>query len=113
MEKALELMDIYLRRKASFAIETNLSDIDTWKSLLEVQKSGYQLHVIYISTSSLDILNTRVEDRVKLGGHFVLPNVVRERYLAGLNLLNHYFDKPDKLQLFDNSVTMELIAEIK
>jgi hypothetical protein len=32
--------------------------------------------------------------------------------MAGLNLLNHYFDKPDKLQLFDNSVTMELVAEI-
>ena len=41
-----------------------------------------------------------------------MPDIVRERYLAGLNLLNHYFDKPDKLQLFDNSVTMELVAEI-
>ena len=42
----------------------------------------------------------------------MLPDVVRERYMAGLNLLNHYFDKPDKLQLFDNSVTLELVAEI-
>jgi predicted ABC-type ATPase len=110
--KALELMDAYLKQKASFGFETNLCDVDTWKSLLEIQKLGYQLNVIYISTNDQDVLNSRIENRVQLGGHFVLPGIVRERYLAGLNLLNHYFDKPDKLQLFDNSVTMELVAEI-
>jgi predicted ABC-type ATPase len=110
--KATELMDGYLNRKASLGFETNLCDVQTWKFLLGIQNLGYQLHVIYISTNDLDVLNSRIENRVKLGGHFVLPDIVRERYLAGLNLLNHYFDKPDKLQLFDNSVTMELVAEI-
>jgi predicted ABC-type ATPase len=110
--KASEIIDIYLNQKASFGFETNLCDVETWKFLLAIQTLGYQLHVIYISTSELEVLNSRIENRVKLGGHFVLPDIVRERYLAGLNLLNHYFDKPDKLQLFDNSVTMELIAEI-
>jgi len=110
--KASELMDAYLNQKASFGFETNLCDVETWKSLLEIQKLGYLIEVIYISTSDLEVLNSRIESRVQLGGHFVLPEVVRERYMAGLNLLNHYFDKPDKLQLFDNSVTMELVAEI-
>jgi len=110
--KATELIDVYLNQKASFGFETNLCDVQTWKFLLGIQNLGYQLHVVYISTNDLDVLNSRIENRVKLGGHFVLPNIVRERYLAGLNLLSHYFDKPDKLQLFDNSVTMELVAEI-
>jgi hypothetical protein len=68
--------------------------------------------VIYVSTDDLEVLNSRIQNRVQLGGHFVLPEVVRERYMAGLNLLNHYFEKPDKLRLFDNSVTMELVAEV-
>jgi predicted ABC-type ATPase len=110
--EALRLMDALLNIHSSFAIETNLSDVDTWKSLLEIQKKGYLLHVIYISTSELAVLNTRIEDRVKQGGHFVRPDIVEERYLAGLHLLNHYFDKPDKLQLFDNTVTMDLVAEL-
>jgi predicted ABC-type ATPase len=110
--KASELIDSYLKQKLSFGFETNLCDVETWKSLLEIQKLGYQVNVIYISTSDLDVLNSRIQTRVQLGGHFVLPEVVRERYLAGLNLLNHYFDKPDKLQLFDNSVSMQLVAEI-
>jgi predicted ABC-type ATPase len=79
---------------------------------LEIQKKGYLIEVIYVSTNDLDVLNSRIQNRVQLGGHFVLPEVVRERYMAGLNLLNHYFDKPDKLRLFDNSVTMELVAEV-
>jgi len=87
--KASELMDAYLNQRISFGFETNLCDIETWKSLLEIQKLGYQVEVIYISTGDLEVLNSRIEGRVQLGGHFVLPEVVRERYLAGLNLLNH------------------------
>ncbi len=37
---------------------------------------------------------------------------MRERYINGLTLLSHYFNKPDKLQLIDNSVNMILIAQI-
>ncbi|MBN8856163.1 MAG: hypothetical protein BGO55_08335 [Sphingobacteriales bacterium 50-39] len=110
-EKALELMDFYLRGKSSFGFETNLCDVETWKSLIEIQKQGFRVNVIFISTSDLAVLNSRIKVRVQLGGHFVLPEVVRERYLAGLNLLNHYFHKPDKLQLFDNAVSMQLVAE--
>ncbi|HWK04159.1 MAG TPA: hypothetical protein VNS58_11040 [Puia sp.] len=110
--EALRLMNEHLQKRSSFAIETNLADLDTWKFLLEVQRSGYLLHIIYISTNNLDVLNSRIKERHQLGGHFVRPDIVKERYLAGLNLLNHYLEKPDRLQLFDNSVNMQLVAEI-
>lgn len=110
--KALELLDGYLNQRISVGFESNLCDVPTWKWLLEIQKKGYLIEVIYVSTNDLEVLNSRIQNRVQLGGHFVLPEVVRERYMAGLNLLNHYFDKPDKLRLFDNSVTMELVAEV-
>jgi len=110
--EAAKLTDNYLKSRSSFAFETNLNDVETWKFLLKVQESGYQIHVVYISTDNLEMLNTRIKERVNLGGHFVRPDIVEERYLAGLNLLNHYADKPDKLQLFDNSASMLLIAEI-
>ncbi len=55
--EAIKMMNEYLERRISFAIETNLADVDTWKFLLEVQKGGYKLEVIYISTADIEVLN--------------------------------------------------------
>jgi predicted ABC-type ATPase len=111
--EATRLMNEYLDQKKSFAIETNLADVDTWKFLLETQKQGFTLNIIYLSTDSLDLLNDRIDARVLAGEHYIRPDIVEERYLNGLKLLNHYFEKPDSLQLFDNSGTLILIAEVK
>jgi predicted ABC-type ATPase len=97
--EAIQLMEEQREQRNSFAIETNLADLDTWKFLLEVQKTGYNLHVKYLSTDDL-------------GEHYVNPEIVKERYINGLNLLNYYFHKPDILELFDNSKQMTRIVEI-
>lgn len=110
--EAIRLMEEQRKLQNSFVIETNLADVETWKFLLEIQKSGYELHVLYMSTDNIDVLNNRIKERTLLGDHFVKPDVVEERYVTGLRLLNYYFDKPDKLQLFDNSEKTVLIAEI-
>lgn len=44
-----------------------------------------------------------MKSRVKLGGHNVNPDIVRERYLRGMALLKHYKDFPDALVLLDNT----------
>jgi predicted ABC-type ATPase len=111
--EAIRLMEEQRELNNSFSIETNLADIDTWKFLLEMQKTGYELHVLYMSTDSLDVLNQRIKERVQLGDHFVNPFVVEERYVTSLKLLNHYFSKPDRLQLFDNSKKVQLLADIR
>jgi predicted ABC-type ATPase len=111
--EAIRLMEEQRKLNNSFAIETNLADVDTWKFLLEMQKTGYELHVLYMSTDNVDVLNKRIQERVQLGDHFVNPSIVEERYVTGLKLLNHYFSKPDRLQLFDNSTTVQLLADIR
>lgn len=110
-QEAIRLMEEHRLQRNSFAIETNLADVNTWKFLLEVQKTGYQLHVLYMSTDHLSLLNGRIAERVRLGDHFVRPDIVEERYIAGLKLLNHYFKVPDRLQLLDNSKTPTLVLE--
>ena len=110
--EAIRMMDIFLRERKSFGIETNLADVETWKSFLQIQESGYQLYVLYLSTNDLDLLNSRIQARHQQGGHFVRPDIVEERYLNGLKLLNHYLTKPDKVLLYDNSMSPRLIAEI-
>lgn len=111
-QEAIKLVEAQRKQNNSFAIETNLADLETWKFLLEMQKTGYKLHVLYMSTDNLEMLNRRIQQRTLLGDHFVKPDIVEERYVTGLKLLDHYFDKPDKLQLFDNSQKTTLLVEI-
>ncbi len=111
--EAMRLIQEHLDKRISFAIETNLADDNTWKFLIQIQKTGYQLHIIYVSTDDTDMLNRRIETRVKHGDHFVRPDIVKERYINGLALLSHYFAIPERLQLFDNSQTSILMAEIE
>jgi len=77
-----------------------------------MQQTGYTLHILFLSTDSLEMLNSRIKERTLLGDHFVRPDIVEERYLSSFNLLNHYFKKADKLQLFDNSKSLQLLAEV-
>ncbi|HEV2478685.1 MAG TPA: hypothetical protein VGS79_03440 [Puia sp.] len=112
-QEASKLVEEYLQKRGSFAIETNLADVETWKFLVKVQQLGYELNVKYISTDKLELLNNRIAERVLLGDHFVRPDIVEQRYVAGLKLLDHYFDYPDILELFDNSKAMLLVAECR
>lgn len=110
--EAMKLIEEQTKGRNSFAIETNLADVDTWKFLLEMQKIGYRVHLKFFSTDDIKILNERIAERLLLGEHFVNPEVVRERYINGLNLLNHYFNRPDILEIFDNTRQMIRLAEI-
>lgn len=111
--EAVRLTNEYLIQRITFGIETNLADVETWKFLIEVQKTGYLLHLIFICTDDLQLLNQRIKERTLRGEHFIRPDVVRERYLNGLHLLNHYLFIPDKVQFFDTSSQNRLIADLQ
>src|ERR1700761_501896 len=85
-QEAARLVDEQINARNTFAIETNLADVETWKFLIKVQQLGYELHVKYYSTSQLKVLNDRIAIRVRLGDHFVRPDIVEQRYIDGLKL---------------------------
>ena len=41
------------------------------------------------------------------------PDIVEQRYVSGLKLLDHYFAYPDILKLFDNSSVMTQVGEFQ
>jgi predicted ABC-type ATPase len=98
-QEALDVFNKYVSSKQSFALETNLKDIETYKSFIEVQEKGYTLNVYFLGVDSADVCIDRIERRVQEGGHFVRPDIVKERYFAGLKLLEHYVATPDQLYL--------------
>ena len=107
------LVQQHLGKRVTFAIETNLSDEETWKFLKGVKKLGYQLHLVYLSTDNLELLNSRIYERSLRGEHFVRPDIVEERYFLSLKLLNYYYKIPNVIQLIDNSEALKPIALIK
>ena len=108
--EAQKLVKEHLEKRATFAIETNLADEETWKFLIGAQKSGYRLHLVFLSTDDLQVLYDRIEERSLRGEHFVRPDIVEERYYTGLRLLKHYLPFPDVVQLIDNTAPLTPVA---
>ena len=106
-------MNGFIARRQSFAIETNLSDHDTWKFLIGVRGLGYAIHLNFFCVSNVEICIERVLNRVLQGGHFVKPEIVKSRYESGLILLRHYRDIPDQLVLTDNTLQIRICSELK
>jgi predicted ABC-type ATPase len=94
--------DLIAKRK-NFGFETNLADNDTWKFIENIQLIGYQIIINFYCIDDVDTCINRVFNRVKEGGHFVRPDIVKMRYENGLKLLKYYFELPDYLILTNNS----------
>lgn len=74
--EAMRLINENLQKHSSFAIETNLADLETWKFLLETQKTGYNINLVYLSTDNLDELNLQIEQRTQTGITFSFPQIL-------------------------------------
>jgi predicted ABC-type ATPase len=110
--EALERMNGFIAKRQSFAIETNLADMETWQFLIGIQGLGYLIHLNFFSISDVEVCINRVHNRVLQGGHFVRPDIVKMRYEVGLKLLKHYKDIPDYLILTDNENESVVCAEL-
>ncbi|HJR70802.1 MAG TPA: zeta toxin family protein, partial [Gammaproteobacteria bacterium] len=90
--------------RSDFAFETTLTS-RTFKPLLdELQRNGYQFHLIYLWLQTADLAIKRVQERVRAGGHDVPKDVVLRRYERGLsNFFNIYRPIADSWIMLDNS----------
>jgi predicted ABC-type ATPase len=83
LERIRELAD----QRANFGFETTLSGRTYVKLLGDMRASGYRLVLFFLWLPSAEMAVTRVENRVKQGGHNVAADDVRRRYLTGLRKL--------------------------
>lgn len=108
---ALEAGRTMLRRirdlaeaRRDFAFESTLSARSFAPFLREQIKRGYEVHVIYLWLSSVEIAIQRVRTRVAMGGHSIPEDVIRRRYTRGLsNLFELYMPLSTSWRLYDNS----------
>ena len=87
-----------------FCIETTLATRSLVKIIEEAHSLGYEVTILYFWLSSPELAIQRVHDRVVMGGHNIPDNVVRRRYVMGLQyLFGTYIPIADHWILADNS----------
>ena len=102
-----------LERQADFAIETTLATRSLLKIIKQAQGLGYEATVLYFWLNSPELAIQRVHDRVLAGGHDIPDDVVRRRYVMGLQyFFGSYIPAADRWILADNSTSpFTVVAE--
>lgn len=109
----LQMLDERVKAGDSFAFETTLSGRGYARMIRTWQAQGYEVKLVFLSLPSAEVAISRVNRRVREGGHRVPDDVIRRRYEAGRqNFESFYRDLADDWALYDNSGnTPILLAE--
>lgn len=97
----------------SFAFETTLSTRSYIQFIDRAKQLNYQVTCLFFWLDSEELAISRVETRVKEGGHHIPEDVIRRRYKGGLkNFFNLFLAKIDNWLFVNNSGDKyEIIAE--
>lgn len=108
----LELIDKYKNKGESFGFETTLAGRKWLKMIQELKDAGYNVYILFLDLSSVDIAVARVRYRVESGGHEIPEETIRRRYSrARRNFWYNYKELVDNWYLFNNSgKNPELVA---
>ena len=80
-----------------------MSSPDKVAFLRQAQARGYRTYLYYVATEDPAINISRVENRVRQGGHAVPKDKIIERYYRSLDLLFDAIRYTNRAYLFDNS----------
>lgn len=92
-----------LKSKISFTFETVMSSRDKVDFLQKAQEAGYRTYLYFIATQDPIVNISRVNNRVKLGGHSVPEDKIVSRYYRSLELLSEAVKYSTRAYIFDNS----------
>ncbi len=97
----------------SFTFETVMSSPDKIEFLRTAQSRGYRTYLYYVATEDPAINISRVQNRVKMGGHSVPEDKIVSRYKRSLDLLKESLPFTSRAYIFDNSTHEHIwLAEI-
>lgn len=109
----LHRLQTLIDSQADFAFETTLATKSYRNFVLEAQRKGYFVTLIYFWLNTPELAINRVNARVESGGHNIPEDVIRRRYTNGIhNLFDLFIPIADYWMIVDNSDTpFHVIAE--
>ncbi len=107
------IRQILIKEKRSFSFETVMSSPDKVEFLKNAKTCGYRNYLYFVATENPQINISRVEVRVKAGGHNVPIDKIESRYYRSIDLLFDAIRLTNRAYIFDNSGNKAaLVAEI-
>jgi len=108
----LEEIKNHVQQRRSFAFETTLSGRGYARMIPRWRSDGYTVKLIFLSLATPEEAIKRVELRVRQGGHYVPPEIIRRRFAGGLqNFQSIYRRIVDYWQRFDNSGRIPILID--
>ncbi len=108
----LNRIDELMNSKVDFAFETTLATKSYKSKVLKAQEMGYHVTLLFFWLPSQELAIERVAKRVEEGGHDIPEDVIRRRYVRGIdNLLNIYAEIADQSIVAENTLEMNTIAK--
>lgn len=92
-----------LECSAKFTFETVMSHPSKLDFIRKAHDAGYKVYLYFVSLSDPTLNENRVQQRVRMGGHDVPAEKIRERYYRTMDLLIDAIHLSDKVYIFDNS----------
>jgi predicted ABC-type ATPase len=100
----LEEIERLAKLGEDFGIETTLSGKTLLHVIRELKERGYTVHLFFLRLSTADLALSRIEARVRLGGHGVPAWIVHRRFKRSVyNFFRYYRELADFWMLIDNS----------
>jgi predicted ABC-type ATPase len=109
----LERIETLARQQVDFGFETTLAGRGWLPLLHKLREQGYRLNMFFLWLPSAELAISRVEERVRAGGHAVPEAVVRRRFVRGLrNFFEIYQPILDGWLVFDSSASEPLMIAL-
>ncbi len=103
-EIMLRRLDVLAEQRLSFAFETTLASRSFVSRLTALRQSCYEVTIVILWLASAELAISRVQERVRSGGHHVPEDIVRRRYNRGLeNFFRLYRQVCHDWRFYDNS----------
>lgn len=101
-----------LKSDQSFSFETVFSHPGKIEFIKKAVSRGCKFYLYFATVSSPEISIERVRQRVQEGGHDVPEDKIRTRYGRAMEQLLPAVRLAHRAYFFDNSLEMELVAEV-
>ena len=102
----LKRIEELLAREEPFSIETTLATRSYVNLVHRAHNKGYRVTLLFFWLNSPELAIQRVAERVSKGGHDIPEDIIRRRYVSGIqNLFNLYAAEVDSWSIYDNSTT--------
>ena len=110
----LNRIDELFAKQQNFAFETTLATKSYKQKIIDAQKKGYHVTLVFFWLNKVELAIERVKTRVSEGGHNISEDVIVRRYSNGIkNLFEIYVPIVDKVLVYDNSDGKHLIIAEK